>query len=236
MKKNLLTLFTILVCIGCTTKQGNVTITGNIDGLKKGTIYLQKIQDSILVSIDSVIVDGNAEFVMHTTIEEPEIHYLYLEKKDGKQFNDRVSFFAEPGEITIHTTVRHFEEDVKIVGGKNEMKFQEFKKINTRFSQRNLRILKEDFEASKQNDEETLINNDKAYKKMLTQKYLYTINFAINNKDLEVAPYITMHEVFDANIKYLDTVANSLTTSVRKSLYGQQLINYIQSRKTKEAQ
>ncbi|MCX2761896.1 DUF4369 domain-containing protein [Aquimarina muelleri] len=228
-------LFLMVILTNCSSpKKGNVIITGNIKGLKKGTVYLQRIQDTMLVSIDSVKIEGDSEFVLTSEIQEPEIHYLYLDKDDGKQYNDRIDFFAEPGEIRITTSVLDFERDVKIKGGKNQEKLQEYKKMLKRFNDRNLRIIKEDFEASKQNDDEKLIENDKAYKNLLRQKYLYTINFAINNKKLEVAPYITMNEVYDANLKFLDTVVNSLSPKVKKSLYGKQLIQYIKDRKNLE--
>ncbi|MEW7291174.1 DUF4369 domain-containing protein [Aquimarina sp. 2304DJ70-9] len=216
-------------------KKGNVTVMGNIKGLKKGKVYLQKVRDTMLINIDSVLIDGDSEFILQSQVKEPEIHYLYLDKDDGKQFNDRIDFFAEPGEITITTTLADFEKDVKIEGGKNQEKFDEYKKMIKRFNERNLRLIKEDFEASKQKDEEKLIANDVAYKKLMRQKYLYTINFAIFNKRLEVAPYVTLSEVYDANIKYLDTVAQSLSPKVKKSLYGKQLITYIEDRREKES-
>ncbi len=233
---SILLLMAILLA-NCSTheKQGNVTVTGNIKGLKKGTLYLQKVKDTALVNVDSVIIDGDSQFLMKSSVTEPEIHFLYLDKKDGAQYNDRIDFFAEPGEINITTTLTDFEKDIKITGGKNEMKFQEYKKMLKRFNERNLRLIKEDFEASKQKDEEKLMANDQAYKNLVKQKYLYTINFAIYNKKFEVAPYITLSEVYDANIKYLDTVAKSLSPKVKKSLYGKQLIEYIKDRKTKEA-
>lgn len=228
-------LFLMVLLTNCSSpKKGNVTITGNIKGLKKGTVYLQKVQDTILINIDSVKIEGDSEFVLVSNIQEPEIHYLYLDKDDGKQYNDRIDFFAEPGEISITTSVRDFEKDIKIKGGKNQEKLEEYKKMLQRFNERNLKIIKEDFEASKQNDEEKLIENDKAYKNLLRQKYLYTINFAIHNKKLEVAPYVTINEVYDANLKYLDTVAKSLSPKVKKSLYGKQLIQYIKDRKELE--
>ncbi len=236
MKHFSILILTLVLLVNCSApeKKGNVTVTGNIKGLKKGTLYLQRINDTMLVNVDSVIIDGNSEFLMKSTVSEPEIHLLYLDKKDGAQYNDRIDFFAEPGEIIITTSVNDFENDIKIIGGKNEMKFQEYKKMLKRFNERNLRLIKEDFEASKQKDEEKLIANDKAYKNLVKQKYLYTINFAIYNKKLEVAPYITLSEVYDANIKYLDTVAKSLSPKVKKSLYGKQLIEYIKERKEKE--
>ncbi|KZS38266.1 hypothetical protein AWE51_17020 [Aquimarina aggregata] len=237
MKQLSIVLILLIFFTNCSTppKAGNVTVSGNIKGLKKGMLYLQKIQDTVLVNVDSVYIEGQSDFLMKSQVSEPEIHYLYLDKNDGARYNDRIDFFAEPGTITINTTLGDFEKDAKVVGGKNEAKFQEYKKMLERFNARNLRLIKENFEASKQKDDEKLIENDEAYKKLLKQKYLYTINFAMYNKKLEVAPYITLSEVFDANIKYLDTVANSLSPKVKKSLYGKQLITYIKERKAKEA-
>jgi len=62
------------------------------------------------------------------------------------------------------------------------------------------------------------------------------VNFAINNKDLEVAPYIVLSEAFDANTKYLDTVYKALNRKVKKSMYGKKLEDLIKSRKTQEGQ
>ncbi len=231
----ILTLVAAILTSCSTPKKGNVTITGNIKGLKKGTIYLQKIKDTMLVSIDSVEIDGNAEFLLTSQIEEPEIHYLYLDKNDGTQYNDRIDFFAEPGEITITTSILDFQNDIKIVGGKNQTQYMEYKRVLKRFNERNLRLIKEDYEASKQKDEEKLMENDEAYKKLIRQKYLYTINFAIFNRKLEVAPYITLHEVYDANLKLLDTVAESLSPRIKKSKYGKQLLQHIEDRKAKDS-
>lgn len=228
----LLSLF--LTNCNTTSKKGNVIVSGNIKGLKKGTLYLQKVKDTMLVNVDSIVINGNSEFVLQSEIKEPEIHYLYLDKDDGKQYNDRIVFFAEPGEITITTTLSDYEKDVKITGGKNQAKFSEYNKMKKRFDDRKLRLIKESFEASKQNDQEKLLENDVAAKKLLQKKYLYTINFAIFNKKLEVAPYVTLSEVYDANIKYLDTVAKSLSPKVKKSLYGKQLFKYIEDRRAQE--
>lgn len=236
MKKLLTALFLITVILSCSSpsKNGNVTITGTIDGLKQGTLYLQKVRDTSLINVDSVIIDGDANFTLYSNITEPEIHYLYLDKNDASRYNDRIDFFAEKGTINIFTTLKDFEKDVKISGGKNETKYQEYRKMIKRFNDRNLRLMKETYEASKQNDDEKIMENDKAYKNLLKKKYLYTINFALNNKKLEVAPYVTLQEVFDANITYLDTVANSLSKKVKKSMYGKQLIKFIADRRAIE--
>jgi hypothetical protein len=99
----LLILFTVLMGCDQASKSSDNTmqLSGSIDGLRKGTVYLQKMQDSTLVSIDSVVVNGSPKFAFKTEVESPEIYYLYLNKEDGDSLNDRILFFGEPGQITI---------------------------------------------------------------------------------------------------------------------------------------
>ena len=217
--------------VACSSKEANFTLSGNVDGLKKGTLYLQKIEDTTIVNIDSLQVDGDSEYSLQATIDEPQILFLYLDKVDGDKNDDIVDFFAEKGEMTINTTLKNFTVDAEVNGSKNQAKLKEYRDIIKRFNNQNLDLIKENFEAQQENDEEKILAVNKKYENSLRRKYLYTVNFAINNKDFEVAPYIMLTEVFDANIKYLDTVYNSLDKKVRKSKYGKELKSFIKERK-----
>ena len=94
-------------------------ITGEVDGLKKGTLYLQKQIDSTIVSLDSVIMKGNTEFKLEAVINEPDIFYLYLDKNDGDSLNDIITFFGNKGEININTRLINFDSSFEISGSKN---------------------------------------------------------------------------------------------------------------------
>lgn len=231
MKKLSLLLFTVLIIISCTSKEINLKVSGTVKGLKKGTLYLQKIEDTLLVNVDSVIVNGNANFLLQTNIESPQVMYLYLDKRDNSKFDDRLDFFADKGEIKINTSLEKFETEAKITGSANQDKLVEYRKMIKRFNDSNLEIIKENFEAQKAKDTQRIAELDQQYENLLKRKYLYTVNFAINNKNLEVAPYLALSEVFDANIKYLDTIYNSLEKDVKKSKYGKQLKKYLNKRR-----
>jgi hypothetical protein len=69
---------------------------------------------------------------------------------------------------------------------------------------------------------------------LIKKRYLYTTNFSVNNGKSEVAPYLALTELFDANISLLDTVNNSLSNKVKKSIYGQKLENFIKNIKENE--
>ena len=231
MKKIILLLVCTASILACSEKESNLTVTGNVKGLKKGTLYLQKIDDTILINVDSLVVNGDANFELHDYIDSPQIMYLYLQKVDNTDYDDRIEFFAEPGEITINTSLKHFDTEPKIVGSSNEVKLEEYKKMMSRFNDKNLDLIQKNFEAQKKNDEDAIVALDKEYSQLLKRKYLYTVNFAINNKDKEIAPYLALSEVFDANIKYLDTIYSSLTPQVKKSKYGKALKDFLKERR-----
>ncbi|HIB38330.1 DUF4369 domain-containing protein [Mesonia sp.] len=229
----LLGLITVFI-VACSSKETNFNLSGKVDGLKKGTLYLQKIEDTSIVNIDSLKVDGDPEFSLQANIDEPQILFLYLDKVDGDKNDDIVEFFAEEGEMTINTTLKNFTLDANVNGSKNHVKLKEYRDMMKRFNNQNLDLIKENFEAQQQNDEEKLLAVNKKYESNLRRKYLYTVNYAINNKAYEVSPYIMLTEAFDANTKYLDTVYNSLEKKVRKSKYGKELKSYIKERKKLE--
>jgi len=234
MKKLSVLLLIILSISACSKKENNLFVTGHVKGLKKGTIYLQKIEDTLLINVDSVQINGDANFELGDYIKSPQIMYLYLEKVDDKEFNDRVEFFAEEGEVTINTTLKNFEVDAKVVGSKNQEKLMDYKKMMQRFNDKNLELIQENFEAQRDNNEELIVSTNEQFDKLLTRKYLYTVNFAMNNKDLDIAPYLALSEVFDANIKYLDTIYTSLTPEIKKSRYGKELKTFLKERRKNE--
>ena len=79
MKKNLLIMI-ILAIISCSTNENNMTISGNVDGLMKGTLYLQYEKDSTIVNLDSIYLKGKSEYKLKSNFTAPDLYYLYLDK------------------------------------------------------------------------------------------------------------------------------------------------------------
>lgn len=231
MKKISLLLAIIISITACSKKESNILVRGNVEGLKKGTLYLQKIEDAALVNVDSVIINGDSNFELEDFITSPQIMYLFLDKVDNAEYDERIEFFAEEGEVTINTTLKNFAVDAKVSGSANQTKLMEYREMMSRFNEKNLEIIQNNFEAQRDNNEELLIETNTEYNRLLSRRYLFTVNFAVNNKDLEIAPYLALSEVFDANIKYLDTIYNSMTPYVQKSKYGKDLKEFLKERR-----
>lgn len=230
--KYLFSLITIsLIILSCSNSDNQMTLSGQVKGLKKGTLLLQKIEETLLVSVDSVLVDGDSGFEFSEEITSPEMYYLYLRLKDGTLRDDRISFFAEPGEITINTTLKNFEVDARIKGSRNEAALDEYKKLMERYTSKNLDYIQENFKALKDGNDSLVTAIATRQKKMVVSKYFMAVNFALNHNNYELAPYLMLSEVADANVKYLDTVYSNLIPKIKDSKYGKALESFIEKRK-----
>ncbi len=227
--KKLLLLLSIVLMASCAKDDSNFTLNGTIKGLKKGTVYLQKMKDSNVVTLDFKKIDGDANFELTTNLDSPQMLFLKLERNDGA--SGELPFFAAQGKMQLNTSLKNFYVDAKVTGSKQQTVFEEYKAMMSKFNDKNLDYIKENLEAEMKNDTAKLSASYDNYEKLLRRKYLYTVNFAVNNKDSEVAPYVAVTEIRDANVKFLDTIYNSLTKEVQGSKYGKELKFLIDKRK-----
>jgi len=211
-----------------------MTLTGQVKGLKKGTLLLQKIEDSMLITVDYVLINGKDEFNFSEEIESPEIYYLYVKINNGILQDDRLAFFAEPNEMTIKTTLKNFAVKASITGSENQDKLNEYNKIIERYNFKNLELIEKSFTAKQKGYDSLASTYEASQKSLITKKYLATINFALNNSDYEIAPYLMINQVRDSKVKYLDTVYKALNQNIKDSKYGKALESLIQSRSTQE--
>lgn len=229
MKKIIILLVVSVFISACSSKkEGNMLVQGQIKGLKKGTLYLQKMKDTLLVSVDSIHLLGKDTFVLTDNVEAPVLYYLTF---DGNTTDKRILFFGEKGTITIHDKVKEFGYNPEISGSKNQTAFNQFNQIKNNFQNERLEFIKKNFEAKRANDRALIIQLEKDYKKLIRKRVLYTTNFALINAHLEVAPYIALTEMYDASLKMLDTVNNTLSNKVKTSVYGKRFQEYINTLK-----
>src|SRR5690606_5141584 len=121
---------------------------GQVKGLKKGTVYLQKIQDSTVVTLDSMVVDGNSHFDFKTEIEEPEVFYLSVNRFNSINKDNSLHFFGEKGEINIQTSWDFFSAEVEVTGSKTHKKLEEYESMMEKFKEKNLELITEQIKAS----------------------------------------------------------------------------------------
>ncbi len=237
MKNSIIAFVTLLLLVACNKNESktNLHLTGNIKGLKEGTLYIQRVVDTSLVAIGSIKIDGNSSFASDIELKSPEMLYLYLDRGVTNSLDNNIMFFAEPGTINIDTNLDTFIASARITGSKNQELYEEYRKINSRFNDENLTLIEGKFNAIKSNNTKAIDSINAKQDSNIKRKYLYATNFAVNNKDHEVSPYIALAEIYDINIKYLDTIQKSMTPKVANSLYGKKLTKYVNDIKKSEA-
>ena len=232
MKKIIVVLVVSILMIACSSKKdGNMIVEGTIKGLKKGTLYLQKMNDTVIFSIDSVNVLGDGNFRLTDNVESPIMYYLTY---DGNANDKRILFFGDKGIITINDNMSTFGFSPEITGSPNQLVLDKFLKINNQFKNQRLEFIKKEFDARQSKNTDLIKNLEKDYNRMIRRKYLYTTNFALSNSDSEAAAYIALTELYDANIKLLDTINKKLSIDVKNSIYGKRLDKYISKIKAQE--
>ena len=221
-------LWVIVVACGGAERDKTLMVTGNIDGLKKGTLYLQHIPDSTLVTVDSIVIKGDGSFVFETELNSPEVYYLYLEKADNNDFNDRITFFAEPGTITINTSWNTFATKAVIEGSETHKEMETYQGEISRLHQRNIELMQLAATPEIQNDSAAFDSIRKISDKMILRGYLYTLNYAMTHKNSYLSPYIALLEAENANPSFLDSIYKTLDPEVAESKYGKKLKVYLE--------
>lgn len=238
MKKSLVAgLFaSTLLFLSCQSDKGtaNLELTGTIKGLTQGTLYIQKIQDTALVVLDSIVIKGKSDFSSLLEVDGAEVFYLSLDRGHSKSIDNQLLFFAEPGKIDIQTSLKSFYADAKITGSKNQDTYSDYLKTRSLITDKQNELLIEILQAQKENQTSKKDSLLQLSTRIAGRKYLNAVNFAINHSNTDVAPYIALTEIYDRPIKYLDTIQNSLSKEVALGRYGKQLKQFIAERKAEE--
>ena len=215
-------LITLLALTSCAPEH-EMKLTGTVDGLKKGTLLLQKIEDSVLISIDSIVMTGDENFEFSVSMPSPQVHYLYLRLKNGDLLDERIPFFAEEGELTITTTLEKFGTEYTVTGSKNQEKLEEYRKLMQRYANKNLDVVSLKLKALAEKNDSVYNALQKQEESVLRSKYLASVNYALAQKELEISPYIMVYEIQGITQKYLDTVYKALPQNIKNSKYGMDL-------------
>ena len=78
MKHTINKLFIIALLGSCSAPKKDMQVTVEVKDLKKGTLYLERVQDSALVSVDSIFLSREEAVVLQADLDHPELFYILL--------------------------------------------------------------------------------------------------------------------------------------------------------------
>ncbi|MEM1340166.1 MAG: DUF4369 domain-containing protein [Bacteroidota bacterium] len=226
--KNAIGVFSCLILLlSCAKKTEDLMqISGDIDGLKKGVLYLKKVEDSSLITLDSIALRGNGIFSFEYELEHPELFYLYLEKADNNDVNDFVSFFGEVGEISINSTWNQFDAKANINGSKSHVVYASYRKMMSDFNKRDLELAQAAFS---EQDSLKIDSIEVLAERNFINRYRYLLNFGLTHPNSYVTPYVALTDGTEANPIYLDSIFTVLSEEVANSKYGRALERHLKA-------
>ncbi|MFL2584620.1 MAG: DUF4369 domain-containing protein [Flavobacteriaceae bacterium] len=198
-----------------------------VKDLKKGTLYLERVQDSILVAVDSMQITQEKPIVLEADLNHPELFYVLLERNKADDFDNRIPFFGEAGNISIQTTLDGYVTKAEVVGSPTQDIFNSYNKVISQFNNEELDLLAAYLQAQISQNSDSLALLEKQSASLAKRKILFTANFAVNNNNSVIAPYLALYNLTSGSKTLLDTIASSMSDDVRNSSYGKQLRDYL---------
>jgi len=238
MKHTIAAICALVLVAACGKKEQtkDLLFTGEIKGIKKGELSIRRFEDTAWVTVEKIAFDGDSKFETELDLPSAEMLSLKLDRGVTENIDDELLIFAEPGQMTLNTDLDRFYAKATVTGSKNHELFEEFRRVKSRYTDQELELSLAEFNAKKDGKVFSAEENDTKLANTIKRRYLYAINFARNHADKEIAPYIALYEVPNAQLVYLDTISNALTPQIKKSKYGKQLADYLSERRKIEAQ
>jgi peroxiredoxin len=220
MRSYFLILISAIIFLSCSSKKEQYSINGNVVGVDKDTIYLQKFDSEKWVSFDSISLDkGN--FTFAGTIKLPEMWQIAMENKqfvfplfvedseiDVKIFPDSVDKSTVTGSAT-HDTYRGYLDMKEPIDKKMDDIYTEWKK------------------AREAGDNLTMQRADSISTVLDSESKVLLQNFVKKNPTTVVSPYLIMRNSWQFELPELEEIEVGLDTSINNSVYTQRLKNRV---------
>ena len=219
--KYLLVLFFFVFSCTKIDNENHFSLSLEIEGLKKGIIYLEKISDSSIVVIDSVLYNGNNSIQFQGKIDEPEIMIISLtfeNETDPKRF----PFFMEKSNIILKTRLKDFGFKVDSKGSKNDSIYRQYLEINKKFNNEKLDLISMSLGFQKSGNKDSISFYDSKLESVNKRQFLHNANFAMRYSNYEIAPYIAITDLRESSA-ILDTIYKSLGNGIKNSKYALEL-------------
>lgn len=220
MKYFIVLFFFIFSCTK-TDNENYFSLSLEIEDLKKGIIYLEKINDSSLVVIDSVLYNGNNSIEFQGKINEPEIMVISLIFENQPE-PKRFPFFMEKSNIILKTRLKDFGYKIDSKGSKNDSIYRQYLEINKKFNNEKLDLISKSLGFQKSNNKDSISFYDSKLVSVNKRQFLHNANFALRYSNYEIAPYIAITDLRESSA-ILDTIYKSLDSGIKNSKYALEL-------------
>ena len=227
MKRTITKLFFIALLGSCSAPKKDMQVTVEVENLKKGTLYLERVQDSTLVAVDSISIGNDDAIVLQSDLDHPELFYILLDRNQTGDIDNRIPFFGQAGEISIQTTLDDYVTKAEVSGSPTQEIYNSYLQVIRQFNNEELDLLAAYLQAQLRKNTDSLALIKKQTASLSKRKVLFAVNFAVNNANSVVAPYLALSELPKVSKSFLDTIAASMSDDVANSRYGMLLTDFL---------
>jgi peroxiredoxin len=214
MIKNLsIILLVVIMMASCTKKVKNeFVISGTLDTIFNGIVYLQKRVDAPLITIDSArFSDG--KFSIKGVVDYPQVYYLTIPVTKSS-----VPFFVEPAGITVDIKTKNINR-TKITGSKSQAEYDAYLDMLDQYSAK----IKESYQmyntAQEVGDQEKARYYDSVITVLDEQRSAFSKNYVVENTKSWISPYIMYRNSYAYEMEELGKALNAFDTSLSHSIY-----------------
>lgn len=212
MKKLFYALMAMVLLYSCNSEpQYKISVT--LENASTGTALLQKMEQRLPVTIDSIQFE-KGKFVFKGTVPEPDFYYIKLADTLGI-----IPLLLENKQITINADIDSIY-GVDIKGSESTNKYIEFDRNLGGFENKFSKLYTEYMQANMARDEAKVKEIEQLYEGIENEQMDYIKGFVKDNSKLFVAPFVTAQYLI-TQIEYteLEEIAAGFDTTMNSSKY-----------------
>lgn len=214
----------IIVSCSAPEASNKMTLNGSIKEAYSGNVELLKRADGDWVKLDSAVVE-NGTFLMSAEISFPEMFYIGIEGQ-----NRYTAFFAEPGEITVNTSLEDYKNP-EVIGSESHTEYAAFNEKMQLFNDMYSDLNTQYKEAKDAGDDTKVEALELEYESIDAQMKQFILDNALSNPKSVVAAYTVNRNAYYFDETDLEPVVNNFDPAIQESTYVKSLTHRVETLK-----
>ena len=177
MKHTITKLFLFALLGSCSAPKKDMQLKVEVKDLKKGTLYLERVQDSALIAVDSIFLNREEAVVLQANLDHPELFYILLDRNQTDDVDNRIPFFGQAGEVSIQTTLDDYVAKAEVSGSPTQEIYNAYLRVIRQFNNEELDLLAAYLQAQISQNSDSLALLEKQSTSLAKRKILFTVIF-----------------------------------------------------------
>ncbi len=216
MKKYALVLFLGAFLASCMSNKDQFKITGSVQGVDTGTIFLQKFDTDKWVNTDSAKLE-KGKFSFTGKVDLPEMYHIAMQESQVL-----LPVFLENATIEV-AIIPDSADKSTIKGSATQDTYQQYVTMNDSINMKMDEVYADWKKAKEANDTLGMERNDSISNVLDTEVKKQLVGFVKTNNKTVVSPYLIMRNSWQFELPELEEFLNVMDTSLNASPYMQAL-------------